>query len=152
MNYNIRKASVDDAKELNYLLTLIIKDEKQYDENINDSFVITNYYEDLLQSDACISFVAEINNKIIGYLYGYIKNDGDTCIELTSKLDALYIKEEYRGQGIAKSLINEFKNWSRSKNVKYIEVQVLNDNTSAKALYAKQNFLPFKTTLITKLD
>ena len=117
MNYNIRKASVVDAKELNYLLTLLIKDEKQYDNNINDSFVITKYYEDLLQSDACISLVAEINNKIIGYLYGYIKNDEDTCIELTSKLDALYIKEEYRGQGISKSLINEFKSWSKSKNV-----------------------------------
>lgn len=152
MNYNIRKASVVDAKELNYLLTLLIKDEKQYDKNINDSFVVTRLYEDLLKIETSISFVAEVDNKLIGYLYGYIKNEGDTCIELTSKLDALYIKEEYRGQGIAKSLINKFKSWSKSKNVKFIEVQVLNDNTNAKTLYTKKDFLPFKSTLITKID
>lgn len=38
------------------------------------------------------------------------------------------------------------------KGVKYIEVQVLNDNTNAVNLYKKEGFGSFKSTLINKIQ
>ena len=99
-----------------------------------------------------ILLVAEIDNKIIGYLFGYIVDNGNTYLDKVSKLDALYITKEYRKNKIATKLINEFKSWSLKKGVKYIEVQVLNDNTNAVNLYKKEGFGPFKSTLINKIQ
>lgn len=48
--------------------------------------------------------------------------------------------------------INEFKSWSLKNGVKYIELQVLNDNTSAVNLYKKEGFRSFKSTLINKIQ
>ena len=67
-------------------------------------------YENYIEDKTKFIYLAEDNNKIVGYLYGSFK---DTSVSLKRKayLDALYIKEDYRGLGIANNLIKEFKNW-----------------------------------------
>ena len=148
---NIRKANLQDASIVNGFLTKLIHDEKKYDSNINDKCEIKEFYENMISNDDSCILIAEYENKIVGYLYGFIVNDGDTCINLTSKLDALYVEEEYRNKGIANSLIDEFKKWSRTKNIKIIEVSVCNENESAINLYSKHNFKSIKTVMITEI-
>lgn len=148
----VRKAELKDTKDANNLLTLLIRNEKQYDPSINENCVISRFYEDMISNDSNILLVAEIDNKIIGYLYGYIVDNGNTYLDKVSKLDALYIIKEYRKNKIATKLINEFKSWSLKNGVKYIELQVLNDNTSAVNLYKKEGFRSFKSTLINKIQ
>lgn len=152
MDAVIRKAEPKDTKEANNLLTMLIRDEKQYDPSINENCVISRFYEDMISNDSNILLVAEIDNEIIGYLYGYIVDNGNTYLDKVSKLDALYIIKEYRKNKIATKLINEFKSWSLKNGVKYIELQVLNDNTSAVNLYKKEGFRSFKSTLINKIQ
>lgn len=152
MKYVIRKANVDDARDINALLTLLIRDEKKYDSNINESCVVNRLYEDIILNDGNCIFVAVNKNKIIGYLFGYILNNGDAYLEKTSKLEALYVLEDFRNNGIATKLINEFKSWSVDNGIKYMEVQVLNNNESAYKLYSKEKFMPFKSTLLNKLE
>lgn len=152
MDVVVRKAELKDTKDANNLLTLLIRDEKQYDPSINENCVISRFYEDMISNDSNILLVAEIDNKIIGYLYGYIVDNGNTYLDKVSKLDALYIIKEYRKNKIATKLINEFKSWSLKNGVKYIELQVLNDNTSAVNLYKKEGFRSFKSTLINKIQ
>lgn len=152
MDAVVRKAELKDTKDANNLLTLLIRDEKQYDPSINENCVISRFYEDMISNDSNILLVAEIDNKIIGYLYGYIVDNGNTYLDKVSKLDALYITKEYRKNKIATKLINEFKSWSLNHGVKYIELQVLNDNTSAVNLYKKEGFRSFKSTLINKIQ
>ena len=152
MDAVVRKAELKDTKEANNLLTMLIRDEKQYDPSINENCVISRFYEDMISDDSNILLVAEIDNKIIGYLYGYIVDNGNTYIDMVSKLDALYIIKEYRNNKIATKLINEFKSWSLKKGVKHIEVQVLNDNISAVNLYKKEGFESFKSTVRNKIQ
>lgn len=152
MDAVVRISELKDTKEANNLLTLLIRDEKQYDPSINENCVISRFYEDMISNDSNILLVAEIDNKIIGYLYGYIVDNGNTYLDKVSKLDALYIIKEYRKNKIATKLINEFKSWSLKNGVKYIELQVLNDNTSAVNLYKKEGFRSFKSTLINKIQ
>ena len=106
----IRKASLEDVKTLNWLLTLLIRDEKKYDNNINENFTVTNMYENYIYDENKIILVAIEEGKIAGYIYGYIIEPDAILNNKIAKLDALYILEEYRNKGIASNLINEFKN------------------------------------------
>lgn len=93
MQFVIEKASFNNAKKVNDLLTKLIIDEKIYDDE-----------------NVCL-LVAKTKEKkeIIGYLYGYIRNDGDSTIYKTSVLDALYVEKNYRKIGCGKKLIETFK-------------------------------------------
>ena len=136
MNYKIRKANINDAKRLNELLTLLIRDEKKYDSNINLECKINAYYEYIIDKENNYLLVSEVSNNIIGYLYGKIMDDGDTVIDKVAKIDALYVEENYRHQGIGSSLINEFK--------KIIEVNACNDNKEAITTYKNNGFNEIK--------
>ena len=144
MNYTIRKANINDSIKLNELLTKLIRDEKKYDNNINEEFIVNSFYENIIDKKNNYLLVGEFSNKIVGYLYGYIIDDGDTVINKVAKIDALYIEEEYRHLGIGSSLINEFKKIVQEENIKYIEVNVCNNNKEAISTYKNNNFNEIK--------
>lgn len=147
MNIVIRNAEIEDTKKIDEFLTKLILDERKYDPNINENCEITNYYENIIsKEDTCI-LVAEYDRKLVGYLYGFIKNDGDTCISLVSKLDALYVEEDFRNMNIGNNLIEEFKKWCLTRNVKNIEVNLWQNNEIAFKLYSKHGFKPSKITM-----
>ena len=148
----IRKAIYDDVKKLNELLTLLIQDEKQYDEGINDKFVVTNMYENYIEDKTKLILVAEEDNKIVGYLYGKLEDSDETYKYKVALLDALYVTKEYRKKGIADALINEFKNWAKLNNVDLLKVNVCSKNIKAKKLYEKHNFITHSETLVNKIE
>lgn len=153
MNYIIRKANREDVKVLDALLTKLIQDERNYDNNINENFVVNNYYEKIIDDSNKCFLVAETNNNgIIGFLYGYIQDNGNVCINNVAKLDALFVLDEYRNLGIAKNLIAEFKLWVTSNNTSYIEVTVLNSNVKAYNLYENIGFKNVKSTMIIEIN
>ncbi len=143
----IRKANYNDANVLNKFLTLLIKDERQYDLGIDENFIVTNMYENYIEDSNKLLIVAEENDEIVGYLYGIFKPSDDTYKYKIAKLDALYIDPHYRNKGIATSLIEYFKKWAISKNVHKIEVNVWSKNIKAKRLYEKNNFKTTNETL-----
>lgn len=51
MNIKIGKASLEEARTLDYFLTKLIQDEKQYDDNIDGSFVVNSYYEYIIPNE-----------------------------------------------------------------------------------------------------
>ena len=143
----IRKANYNDVKTLNNFLTLLIRDEKQYDSGINENFVVTNMYENYIEDSNKLIIVALENDNIVGYLYGIINSSDDTYKYIIAKLDALYVCDNYRNKGIATSLIEHFKKWAISKNAKKIEVNVWSNNIKAKRLYEKNDFKTTSETL-----
>lgn len=145
MNIEIKKYDQENAIVCNDLLTKLINDETKYDENLKSNIIINDYYNKLNENS--VIYIAFINNKVAGYIYGYITED-IFVKEKTAKLDALYVIEEYRGNKIASKLIEEYKNWCFSKKVKYIEVTAWNDNIDATKIYLKQAFIPKKITYI----
>ena len=148
----IRKARMEDAKELNSLLTLLIRDEGQYDKNINMNFEVTNMYENYINDPNRIILVALIDNKIVGYIYGFKQFKDDVFTKDIGILDALYVKEDYRTLGVANSLIKEFKKWAQEMALKEIEVNVLVANTKAHNLYLKNDFKTFSEKMKCIID
>ena len=146
----IRKAKMEDTKELNLMLTLLIRDEKKYDDSIDETFVVTNMYENYIEDSQKCILVAEEDNKVVGYLYGILKTEDEVTKNKKAILDALYVDTEYRKSGIASSLIKSFKKWCSNNGVKSIEVSVCSKNTTAKKLYDKHKFETFRETM--KID
>lgn len=85
--------------------------------------------------------IAKQENTVVGYVYGYIQDNGDVKKDVVCVLDALYVLEEHRKKGIGSQLVFEFKKWAKLKNAKYIELKVCDQNKNALKLY---NFFGFK--------
>lgn len=152
MDFIIRKAELKDANIVNNFLTKLIKDEKKYDTNINDNFVVHTFYENFIEDEQNCCLIAEYNGKIIGYLYGFVQNNGNIYINIITQLDAMFVDNEYRKLGIGNALIGEFKKWSKEKNAKYIELKVCNNNDNAISLYKKNGFKNAKTIMSVEVS
>lgn len=94
----------------------------------------------MIDSDNKIILVARDNDIILGYVYGFIQDNGNLFNNKIAQLDALFVKEQYRGNGIARDLIREFINWARGKEVAYVELSVCKDNANAISLYENEGF------------
>ncbi|MBR2786823.1 MAG: GNAT family N-acetyltransferase [Clostridia bacterium] len=141
MNFIISKARLNEASEINDMLTELIHDErKKYNSNINEKYKVEEFYESLMDNDDKIIFVARDNDIVLGYVYGFIQDNGNLYNNKVAKLDALFVKERYRGNGIARSLMKEYINWAEEKGVAYIELLVCKDNTNAISLYENEGF------------
>lgn len=146
MEFKIKKSNYDDALAANNLLTKLIVDEKKYDDNINEKCIVKSLYEKFYNSEDVCLYVAQYNNIVIGYIYGYIQNNGDCKNNIVCTLDALYVLEEYRNKGVATKLVDSFIKWSKNKNAHYIDLKVCNLNEEAIKLYKKFKF--FETKII----
>ena len=143
----IREAIIDDATSLDNLLLLLIDDERKYDKNISPLIMILDYYKNFINKENNIFYVYEDNNKVVAYVYAKILNDG-TLVKNKAIIDALYVDEEYRKKGIAKSLLNKVLERLSDYDLASIEISVMSSNTIAKKLYEGLGFKTNKETLI----
>ena len=151
MKIKIRQATKNDSSIVNSFLTRLIHDEKKYDININEQCVVNCLYENLIPNANNCILIAEDEDEIIGYLYGYIEDIGDGYINSKAQLEAMFVDEKYRNIGIGTMLINNFKIWLKSNKVKYLEVKVCNGNKSAITLYNKNGFKDIKSIMMVEL-
>ena len=126
-----------DCNQCDILLTKLIQDEKQYDDTISDNFVVKNYFKNIVKLKDNILLGYKKDNKIVGYLY--LKP-----IENHYLIDGLYVEKEYRNQSIATSLIKEAEKILKQKGIKYVDINVLNNNKLAKDIYESLEFKVFK--------
>jgi len=138
---------VDDTKRANIcddLLTKLIQDERQYDSLIDKNFIVKDFYKNVIKNKENILLCYEENNIIKGYIYlKPIKDDEHNGY----LIDALYVLEEYRNNGIAKQLINEGIAIVKKYNIKFIDINVLANNKIAHKLYNSVGFMDFKINL-----
>lgn len=131
MNYRI--AELKDTEELDNLLSLLIKDEKENYDNTIESTEVKDYYKNMIIRENNIIYLCKKENKIIGYVF--VKTPENVAI-----INALYVLPEERGKGIASNLLKLAINWIKEKNIKTVEISVLSKNTKAKELYKKCGF------------
>jgi len=138
----------DDALECNEFLEKLIQSEKSYNENIKPEYRVKNWFEKIFNEENNAIFVAKENEKIIGYIYiQIISTDDGPMINKEALLDGLYVEPEYRGKGVAKDLISKAEIWAKNNNVKYLYINVLEENAAALNLYKKLNYNNFELKL-----
>lgn len=143
MNY--RRAVTSDIKQLDGLLNKLIDDEKQYDKNLDPILKADCFYKKRIQLNNHIIYVCEVNDTIVGYIYFYLKTINAAFI------DALFVSDEYRNQGVATKLINMTLEYLKEHKITSVEISVLSENTIARNLYLKYGFNTFKEVLKLEL-
>ena len=130
----IRVENVDDCKTCDNFLTLLIHDEKQYDETIDENFVVKDYFVNVIKNKDNILLLYKEGNNSIGYVFAKRVDDGYL-------LDGLYVDNSFRNKGIARKLLNEIIKEINLLGKYKIFINVLKENIVAYNLYKNLGFI-----------
>jgi len=148
MHIITRYAGLTDLETLLEFEQGIINTERAFDPTIKRSH--THYYDlkGMITSDNTVLVIAELNKEIIGCGYALIEN-AKSCFEYLqySYLGFMYVKPEHRGKGVNKKIIEALKQWSLSKNIHELRLEVYCDNIAAIKAYEKVGFSKLFVTM-----
>jgi GNAT superfamily N-acetyltransferase len=134
----IRKATTEDLSILYEFEQGVLQAERPMDKTLKIS---KTYYYDIpnLISELNVELViAEINDVIAGCGYARIKQARD-CFQFDqfSYLGFMFTKEDYRGKGVNKTIMNYLYDWSLSKGIYEVRLEVYPSNNAAIKAYEK---------------
>lgn len=140
----IREATKED---LDILLTFeqgIVTAERPFNSTLINGEI--HYYDlsEFITSPDATLIVAEDNNEIIGSGYALIKKSEKeyTNFKNYAHLGFMYVKSEYRGKEINRLITDALVNWSKSKGISEVRLNVYAENESAIKAYEKAGFEP----------
>lgn len=129
----IKVNSIDDCKICDNFLTLLIQDERKYDNTIDEKFVVKDYFINMINNQN-ILLLYKTENKPIGYIFA--KKIDDKYL-----IDGLYIDIIFRNKGIATKLIKVIIKEIYSLGDYEIFINVLKENKVAVNLYKNIGFI-----------
>ncbi len=97
------------------------------------TFTFERRMETLGRRDHLIAFVAEDNDKPVGYCIASV--DG-----VLGEIDSLFVKEAYRGKGIGEGLMTFGLNWLEEHDCETIRVSIAEGNQDVLDFYRKFGF------------
>jgi len=150
----IRKATINDLNSIQELNNSLFDLElNNFDDTLKQGWPFEEdgkeYFEDMINNE--IVFVAQIEEKIVGYLAGSICEQISYITETFAELDNMCINDKYRRFGIGTLLMNEFKKYCKEKNIQNIKVTASAKNTKAIQFYMKNGFEDYNVTLKYKI-
>lgn len=152
----IRKAQKKDLEILTNFSVKLLK----YHEKLDPYYKTTkklknelfNELRKALYSPKSITLVAEENNEIIGYTNALITSRAPFfVIQKIGLIDAIYVTEKSRNQGVAKLFLDELFKWFKSKQIEYVELKVHENNKIAKNTWSKYGFKDYSHQRIKRI-
>ena len=125
--------NIDECKICDNFLTLLIQDERKYDNTIDENFVVSNYFINMIKGGN-ILLLYKNENKPIGYIFAKKIND-------KYLIDGLYIDINFRNKGIATKLIKEIIREIYLLGNYEIFINTLKKNKIAVNLYKNNGFI-----------
>ena len=115
-----------EKKELELMLDFVDDENTQYS---------VSKLEDFIENKNNYGFIAKLNNKIVGFAFGYIllKPDGRKIFYL----DAIDIMPEYQGKGYGTGLISFARDYAKSIECNKMYLITNKSNISACKCYEK---------------
>lgn len=154
-NLIIRNADLKDLEIIQKLNNELFDLElKNYDTTLVKDWAISNegkkYFEDLINNHFVV--VALLDDEIVGYLAGTINEKGSYENIQYGEINNMFIKDSYRGYGVGKALVNEFKMYCKSKGINDLIVTASAKNKNAINFYKKNGFEEFNLTLTMNIE
>ncbi|MEO6684003.1 MAG: GNAT family N-acetyltransferase [Ginsengibacter sp.] len=138
---HIRPAKMDDLPKLLDFEQGVISAERPFDPFIKEEKVTYYDLKNLIESAESEILVAEIDGKIIGSGYAQIRESKPYWKDNSFVyLGFMYVDPSFRGKGINRKIIEELKNWARSKNIPELRLEVYTKNEAAIRAYEKSGF------------
>ncbi len=139
----VRVLDVERANICDDLLTKLIQDERKYNNFIDKHFVVKNYFQNVIKNENNILLCYEEDAMIKGYIFLKSIEDNNRKGYL---IDGLYVIERDRNKGIATKLIESALNVIKDKNVYFVDINVMANNSVAINLYKSFGFNEFEIT------
>lgn len=154
-NLFIRNADLNDLLYIQELNNNLFNLElENYDTTLVKDWAISDkgkeYFSDLINNHFVA--VALLDNEIIGYLAGTINDKGSYENIQYGEINNMFIKDNCRGYGVGKSLVNEFKKYCKDNNINNLIVTASSKNINAINFYKKNGFDDFNLTLTMNID
>lgn len=154
-NISIRQADLndlDDIQKLNH--ELFVLEKQNFDSTLVTDWPLSQegkkYFEELIKKEYVI--VAIDKSSVIGYLAGSV-NDKCSYYNLQyGEINNMFVDSKYRGKGVGKALINEFKKYCCEHNIRNLKVVASAKNKNARDFYQKYGFNEFDITLTMSID
>lgn len=154
----IRKAGMSDIEEILNLAYQLRKTEAKFDKNnnIKEDACQSDFYRKktikYISSRKKIFLVAENNNKVVGYINGFIEENAEIFHKKPiAYLDNLCVAKEARRQGIGKNLIDEFNKIVKEKGAGFVKLNAFKNNIPAVKLYEQEGFEEYSVYYIKKI-
>ncbi|MFA6105511.1 MAG: GNAT family N-acetyltransferase [Patescibacteria group bacterium] len=134
---NIRKATIKDLEGILELGKLLAVHERKCDLLLTPFDIKKSkakYKRRFADSKACL-FVAEKDGDIIGFVYGLLKKSPSHIKghKKIGRLQACYVKKEFRRKQVATKLTDELLYWFGKQNVTLIDLNVYANNEAINA-------------------
>lgn len=141
----IRKGTILDLSVIQRLNQMLFENEEKWHPTYIGTWPFsergTQYFTDRLNEVTGVIFVAEHQEKIVGYINGgWLRSYPFRKETSFIDLDNMYVLGEYRSKGIGEKLVNEFKNWAKTRGVEVIRVDSVYENDRAIDFYTKKGF------------
>ena len=141
MTIKIRKAKKSDMPKLHEFEQGVIHAERPFDSQLKPDPITYYDLEGLIDSEDAEVLVAVDGDKLIASGYSLIKQSKPYLKSpKQSYLGFMFVEPEYRGQRINQLIVDGLIQWSRSKGVYEIILDVYDGNTAAIRAYEKVGF------------
>ena len=164
MDVLIRKAKKKDVNQVYNILLEMIRSEDTSSKIVSNSLLdlrkrrsdfIKSAKQELIREfkeKKSIYLIAEIDNKILGYVRGSIIEDKDPFFKTVKigHLNALVVLKQYSGKGIASKLNISIEKWFKENKCSQIHLEVF-ENNPAIQIYEKWNYKTFNRKMVKNL-
>lgn len=141
MSITTREARLEDLEVLLEFEQGIINFERPFDITLKDKQI--SYYDinAMIRSEDVHVVVAVDGNEIVGSGYARIEK-GKPYLKHTTYayLGFMYVKENFRGKGINRMVVNALNDWIDSVGIDEVRLDVYADNPGAIRAYEKVGF------------
>jgi GNAT superfamily N-acetyltransferase len=157
MEIKIRKAKLDDIKDMKKFMYLLMKEEyEQYDPTNKITWAkskkCADYFTDRVEKSNDLAIIAEYNGEKIGYLSGFIRGPFEyRSVTKFGVLADMFVLEEHRNLKVGTKLIKEFKKWTKNKGAKRMRVQAFTQNEKVLRFYRRHGFYDHESILEGKI-
>ena len=146
----IRRASMKDMKTLLDLYDELLELEiAKYDPTLIPKWSYTKhgieYFTEMINGN--YTSVAEVDDKVVGYLAGKINEKNDYELYQYGEIDNICVTKECRGQGIGTALIKDFMGYCKENGIEDFKVVACAKDRDAINFYHKLGFGDFDVTL-----
>ena len=146
----VQAKTMEDCKICGAFMSKLINYEAKLDATINSDVVVEGLFENNINNKDFYFAYAVENIKPIGFVFGYLQvGKGKVRSINILNLEALFVEENYRKNGVGKQLLKSFEIWANNQydGDFQIEITYINSNKSAQKFYESLGYTPVKTIL-----
>lgn len=156
---DIREYTDNDFQDVRNLMVIVQDAERSVEKTrLVGEQMVDKYLEFLFKENAEKEgkiLLAEVDRKVAGFITFRVE---ELDFELITKpIKCIYISDlavypEFRRQGMAQALIKQAEDYARSKDLIYIRLSAMAQNTPALNLYKQIGFREYEVVLVKELD